>query len=139
MRDPIEDVLGYKAHAITAPKSVRLPVLDCSEPFSNVDELYAAAEHLVFPLFVKAVAGGGGRGMRCVANRGELREEAAGSERVGISTLVSILVGEVPRPSTGPCPASASAGRPWRPTDAGELSAATGRRLDGGGERRVGG
>jgi pyruvate carboxylase len=86
MRDPVEDLLGYKARAITAPKSVRLLVLDYSEPSSDVDELPAAAEHLVFPLFVKAVAGGGGRGMRCVASRGELREavEAAGSERSGV-------------------------------------------------------
>jgi hypothetical protein len=50
MRDPVEDLLGYKARAITAPKSLTLPVLDYSEPSSNVDELHAAAVHLVFPL-----------------------------------------------------------------------------------------
>src|SRR5262245_33116 len=87
MRDPVEDLLtGYKARAIAAAKRAGLPVLDYSEPSSNFDELRRAAEHLASPLFVKAVAGGGGRGMRCVASRGELREaiEAAGPERSGV-------------------------------------------------------
>src|SRR5262245_54630349 len=86
MRDPVEDLLGYKARAITAPKSERLPVLDYSESSSSVDELHAAAKHLVFLLFVKAVAGGGGRGMRCVANRGQLREAVDSVRLLSIDT-----------------------------------------------------
>jgi pyruvate carboxylase len=47
-----------------------------------VTTLLAAADEMQFPVFVKAVAGGGGRGMRRVSERGQLREaiEAAARE-----------------------------------------------------------
>src|SRR6476660_8133478 len=45
-----------------------LPVLASSAPSASVDELIQAAQAMTFPLFVKAVAGGGGRGMRRVAD-----------------------------------------------------------------------
>ncbi|MGW2659067.1 pyruvate carboxylase, partial [Streptomyces sp. NPDC001478] len=45
-----------------------------SEPSQDVDALVAASADIDFPVFVKAVAGGGGRGMRRVAEPGELRE-----------------------------------------------------------------
>ncbi len=82
---PPADVLeltGNKARAIAAARAAGLPVLSSSEPSTSVDELVAAAETMQFPLFVKAVAGGGGRGMRRVAGPGELREaiEAASRE-----------------------------------------------------------
>ncbi|MFD1814385.1 pyruvate carboxylase, partial [Rhodococcus gannanensis] len=53
-----------------------------SEPSSDVDTLLAASESMEFPIFVKAVAGGGGRGMRRVAEPEQLREaiEAAARE-----------------------------------------------------------
>jgi pyruvate carboxylase len=76
------ELTGNKARAIAAAKRAGLPVLASSEPSSNVDELLAAAEHMEFPVFVKAVAGGGGRGMRRVADRADLRDaiEAAARE-----------------------------------------------------------
>ena len=76
------ELTGNKARAIAAAKCAGLPVLASSAPSSSVDELLAAAEHMEFPLFVKAVAGGGGRGMRRVAKRAELGEaiEAAARE-----------------------------------------------------------
>src|SRR4029078_3467050 len=43
-------------------------------PSTDVDELVAAAEELGFPIFAKAVAGGGGRGMRRVERPEDLRE-----------------------------------------------------------------
>jgi pyruvate carboxylase len=47
-----------------------------------MDELMAAGSSMTFPLFVKAVAGGGGRGMRRVEDGAGLREaiEAASRE-----------------------------------------------------------
>ena len=45
------------------------PACRCCEstpPSADVDELVAGAEEIGFPVFVKAVAGGGGRGMRRV-------------------------------------------------------------------------
>ncbi len=82
---PSADILeltGNKARAIAAAKRAGLPVLASSEPSSNVDELVAASESMTFPVFVKAVAGGGGRGMRRVADPEQLREsiEAAARE-----------------------------------------------------------
>ncbi len=76
------ELTGNKARAIAAAKAAGLPVLRSSAPSSSVDELLAAAEKIEFPVFVKAVSGGGGRGMRRVADRSELAEaiEAASRE-----------------------------------------------------------
>jgi pyruvate carboxylase len=65
---------GNKARAVAAAREAGIPVLKSSEPSADVDALIAAADDIGFPVFVKAVAGGGGRGMRRVAEPGELRE-----------------------------------------------------------------
>ena len=65
---------GNKARAIAAAKAAGVPVLESVPPSTDVDELVAAAESIEAPLFVKAVAGGGGRGMRRVDDRADLRE-----------------------------------------------------------------
>ncbi|MFI6756232.1 pyruvate carboxylase [Rhodococcus sp. BL-253-APC-6A1W] len=75
------ELTGNKARAIAAAKAAGLPVLASSEPSSDVDALLAAAEGMEFPVFVKAVAGGGGRGMRRVAERGQLRESIEAASR----------------------------------------------------------
>ena len=82
---PDADVLeltGNKARAIEAARTAGLPVLASSAPSASVDELVTAAADMHFPLFVKAVAGGGGRGMRRVSVIEDLREaiEAASRE-----------------------------------------------------------
>jgi pyruvate carboxylase len=64
---------GNKARAIAAAREAGLPVLASSEPTDDVDALLAAAESMEYPVFVKAVAGGGGRGMRKVDQPGALR------------------------------------------------------------------
>jgi pyruvate carboxylase len=65
---------GNKARAVAAAREAGIPVLKSCEPSTDVDALVAAADEIGFPVFVKAVAGGGGRGMRRVAEPGELRE-----------------------------------------------------------------
>ncbi|HEU4425161.1 MAG TPA: biotin carboxylase N-terminal domain-containing protein, partial [Pilimelia sp.] len=65
---------GNKAHAVAAAAQAGLPVLRSSEPSADVGELLAAAEEVGFPIFVKAVAGGGGRGLRRVDAPRELRD-----------------------------------------------------------------
>ena len=82
---PGADVLeltGNKSRAIAAARAAGLPVLMSSAPSASVDELMSAAEGMRFPLFVKAVAGGGGRGMRRVTDIAALPEaiEAASRE-----------------------------------------------------------
>src|SRR3712207_7899042 len=63
---------GNKARAIAAARDAGLPVLASTEPSADLDAVLAAAEALPFPVFVKAVAGGGGRGMRRGAGPGGL-------------------------------------------------------------------
>ncbi len=65
---------GNKARAIAAAKEAGLPTLRSAAPSTDVDELIAGAEELGFPIFAKAVAGGGGRGMRRVERREDLRD-----------------------------------------------------------------
>ena len=65
---------GNKARAIAAAKAAGVPTLQGVPPGTDVDALIAAAEAIPAPLFVKAVAGGGGRGMRRVDDRAQLRE-----------------------------------------------------------------
>ncbi|MFF2509420.1 pyruvate carboxylase [Streptomyces sp. NPDC058067] len=76
------ELTGNKARAVAAARAAGVPVLGSSQPSTDVDELVRAADGLGFPVFVKAVAGGGGRGMRRVEDASTLREsiEAAARE-----------------------------------------------------------
>ncbi|PJJ55114.1 pyruvate carboxylase [Compostimonas suwonensis] len=58
-----------KEHAIEAG----VPVLKSSPPSKDIDFLLGQAEEIGFPIFAKAVAGGGGRGMRRVASQADLK------------------------------------------------------------------
>ncbi len=74
---PTADVLtltGNKARAIEAAKNAGVPTLESVPPNDDLDELMEAAKGLDYPLFVKAVAGGGGRGMRRVSEEKELKD-----------------------------------------------------------------
>ncbi|MDF2825542.1 MAG: pyc, partial [Mycobacterium sp.] len=75
------ELTGNKSRAIAAAKAAGLPVLASSAPSADVEELLAAADAMEFPVFVKAVAGGGGRGMRRVAEPGLLRESIEAASR----------------------------------------------------------
>jgi pyruvate carboxylase len=69
---PPADVLelaGNKVKALDAAREAGIPVLKSSRPSADVAELTAAADEIGFPVFAKAVAGGGGRGMRRVDTR----------------------------------------------------------------------
>ncbi|MDT7579886.1 MAG: pyruvate carboxylase, partial [Pseudonocardiales bacterium] len=78
---PVLHLTGDKSRAVAAAREAGLPVLGSSAPSAEVDELVAAADGVGFPLFVKAVAGGGGRGMRRVDDPGQLRESALAAMR----------------------------------------------------------
>lgn len=81
---PPADVLhltGNKSRAIAAARAAGVPVLASSEPSTDVEALVAAAGEIGFPIFVKAVAGGGGRGMRRVAEPAELRDSIEAAMR----------------------------------------------------------
>ncbi|MDO5634786.1 MAG: pyruvate carboxylase [Micrococcus sp.] len=73
---PPADVLeltGNKVEALRAAKRAGIPTLASSDPSADVEWLVEQAEGIGFPIFVKAVAGGGGRGMRRVERREDLR------------------------------------------------------------------
>ncbi|QTG79894.1 pyruvate carboxylase [Arthrobacter crystallopoietes] len=81
---PQADVLelaGHKVHALDAARKAGIPVLKSSAPSADKDQLLAAADEIGFPIFVKAVAGGGGRGMRRVDTREALPEALSAAMR----------------------------------------------------------
>jgi len=77
----ILELTGNKARAVAAAREAGIPVLDSSPPSADLDELLASGEELGYPLFVKAVAGGGGRGMRRVLEAKALRESLEAAMR----------------------------------------------------------
>jgi pyruvate carboxylase len=68
------ELAGNKVAALKAAREAGVPVLKSSQPSKDLDELLAAADEIGFPIFAKAVAGGGGRGMRRVDTREALPE-----------------------------------------------------------------
>jgi acetyl-CoA carboxylase, biotin carboxylase subunit len=66
-------LLGDKARARKAMKKAGLPMLPGSDgPVDGEDTALKVAKDIGYPVILKAVAGGGGRGMRIVRNPGEL-------------------------------------------------------------------
>ncbi len=73
---PTSEVLeltGHKSRAIAAAKAAGVPTLDSVPPNDDLEALMEDAKGLSYPLFVKAVAGGGGRGMRRVDGEKDLK------------------------------------------------------------------
>ena len=66
-------LLGDKARARRAMKKAGVPVLPGSDgPVESEEKAIKVAKELGLPVIIKAVAGGGGRGMRIVKSAGEL-------------------------------------------------------------------
>ncbi|QJU53312.1 pyruvate carboxylase [Herbiconiux sp. KACC 21604] len=73
---PGEHVLEMAGNKVTAKEhaiAAGVPVLKSSPATTDIEVLLQAADEIGFPVFAKAVAGGGGRGMRRVETREELR------------------------------------------------------------------
>ncbi|MET0965213.1 MAG: pyruvate carboxylase [Nakamurella sp.] len=75
------EMAGNKATAVAAARAAGVPVLESSEPSADIAVLTSVAEGIGYPLFVKAVAGGGGRGMRRVDEPDGLAEALATAMR----------------------------------------------------------
>ena len=68
--------LGDKAQARAAMVAAGLPLLPGSvTALDDVDEAFALAEEIRYPVIVKAAAGGGGRGMTVVRDGARFRDE----------------------------------------------------------------
>lgn len=69
------DALGNKSNARAAMIAAGVPVIPGSDGVVNtLEDAYAAAERLGYPVMVKASAGGGGKGIRIVRNREEMEK-----------------------------------------------------------------
>ncbi|MDF1488241.1 pyruvate carboxylase [Tessaracoccus caeni] len=87
---PSADVIslaGNKVRALESARAAGVPTLRSSAPSTNIDELVAAAQEIGFPVFVKAVAGGGGRGMRRVDDPASLPDELGAAMREALGAF----------------------------------------------------
>ena len=67
----IIDLLGDKVNARNAAKNAGVPIVPGSNTLSSVNELLEIADEIGYPVMLKAVAGGGGKGMRVINNANE--------------------------------------------------------------------
>jgi acetyl-CoA carboxylase, biotin carboxylase subunit len=65
--------MGDKARAKAEMRAAGVPLVPGTEGVAGPEDALTAAEDLGFPVLLKAAAGGGGKGMRLVADPGELR------------------------------------------------------------------
>ncbi len=75
-------LMGDKARAIEAAKRAGVPTVPGSDgPVDSLDEALEVAEEIGYPVLLKAVAGGGGRGMRLVKDSRELERAYEAARR----------------------------------------------------------
>jgi acetyl-CoA carboxylase, biotin carboxylase subunit len=75
-------LLGDKARARRAMKRAGIPILPGSDgPVDSEEKAHKIAKDLGYPVIIKAVAGGGGRGMRVLRGPGELAKALKTAQR----------------------------------------------------------
>jgi len=74
--DPeVMDMLGDKIKAKEIAKKLDVPlILDNEQPITSYEVAEIEADRITYPVMVKAASGGGGRGMRVVRSKSELRK-----------------------------------------------------------------
>lgn len=92
------DLLGNKATARMTMMDAGVPVVPGSEPLQNVEEALEEANRIGYPVMLKAVSGGGGKGMREAHSADELSRafpqaveearKAFGDERMYMERLI---------------------------------------------------
>lgn len=75
------ELAGNKVRALEQVRRAGVPTLRSTSPSTDPEELIAGAEEIGFPVFIKAVAGGGGRGMRRVDDPARFTEELGAAMR----------------------------------------------------------
>lgn len=75
------EMAGNKVRALEQARKAGVPTLDSCQPSTDIAELAAAASQIGFPVFIKAVAGGGGRGMRRVDDEKKFVDEVKAAMR----------------------------------------------------------
>lgn len=86
-------MMGNKLAAKKAAKAFNIPMVPGTDtPISDLNEVKKIADHIGFPLLIKAAAGGGGKGMRIVRQADELSSQV---ERAMSEALSSFGDGSV--------------------------------------------
>lgn len=87
---PGADALEFAGNKVTAKQTAigaGVPVLASTDATADLDVLVEQATQIGFPLFAKAVAGGGGRGMRRVSTPEELRPALEAAQREALTAF----------------------------------------------------
>jgi acetyl-CoA carboxylase biotin carboxylase subunit len=82
--------MGSKIEAKALMEGADVPVIPgfhSCDAHTTIEELMGQGVKIGFPLMVKASAGGGGKGMRIVHRKGELRDAIEGAEREALSAF----------------------------------------------------
>ncbi|MCC2592022.1 pyruvate carboxylase [Tessaracoccus sp. OS52] len=75
------EMAGNKVRALEAARKAGVPTLASTPPSTDAEELAKGAQEIGFPVFIKAVAGGGGRGMRRVDDPAKFSDELGAAMR----------------------------------------------------------
>lgn len=74
-RPDVMIALGDKITAKTVAKNAQIPIIESNEPdLDNLEIALSEADRIGFPMILKAASGGGGRGMRVVRTKDELKK-----------------------------------------------------------------
>jgi acetyl-CoA carboxylase biotin carboxylase subunit len=79
--------MGDKAAARRLMKGAGVPVIPGTEADLKDAEIIAAADDIGYPLFIKAAAGGGGKGMRLVSDPKELERSLGAARREALGAF----------------------------------------------------
>ncbi len=78
--------MGDKLSAIKLMREADVPTVPGSDgPVNTLEEAYAVAERIGFPIIIKATAGGGGKGMRVVYKKEELESAYRAARSEGLN------------------------------------------------------
>ncbi len=74
-RPDVMIALGDKITAKTNARNAQIPIIESNEPdLSSLEIALSEADRIGFPMILKAASGGGGRGMRVVRTKDELKK-----------------------------------------------------------------
>jgi acetyl-CoA/propionyl-CoA carboxylase biotin carboxyl carrier protein len=80
------ELMGSKTAARQAMQAAGVPIIPgTTEPVESAEEVARIGEEIGYPLLIKAAAGGGGRGMKVVADASEAAAAFASAQREGQS------------------------------------------------------
>ena len=79
--------MGDKAESKRMMKKAGVPTVPGMEGLESEEDFQKAAKAIGYPVLVKAAAGGGGKGMRVVNEKGELKESIEGARREALNAF----------------------------------------------------